>query len=76
MLPTLACMVVLASIRPLEDLPANKLETYNSFMILLMTYCLMCFTPLALDPEARYTMGFVLVFLSAKNIAVNIYLVS
>ena len=76
MTPTLACMLVLAHYKPLRTSQYNNLEIYNSFMILLMTYCLMCFTNFALDPEARYTMGYVLVFLTAKNIVVNIYIVS
>ena len=75
-MPTLAVMMLLALVKPLEDNAANKIETYNSFMILMMTYCLMCFTPLALDEIARYTMGYVMVFLTTKNIVVNIYVVS
>ena len=69
-------MMVLSHFKPLQTLQSNKLETYNSFVILNMIYCLMCFTELALDPEARYTMGYVLVALTAQNIMVNIYVVS
>ena len=76
MLPTVAVMMLLALVKPLESPSANKMELYNSFMILLMTYCLMCFTPFALDAMARYTMGYVMVALTVKNIVVNIYVVS
>ena len=58
-------MMVLAHFKPLITMQSNKLETYNSFTILTMIYCLMCFTELTLDPEARYTMGYVLVILTA-----------
>ena len=42
-------MMVLAHYKPLQNMQSNKLETYNSFVILTMIYCLMCFTQLALD---------------------------
>ena len=44
MLPTIAVMMLLALVKPLADLPSNRLEIYNSFVILLLIYCLMCFT--------------------------------
>ena len=74
--PTIAVMVILCTVKPLEDEPTNRMEIYNSVMILCMTYCLMCFTPFALDARARYTMGYVLVLLTCKNIFVNIYFVA
>ena len=74
--PTIAVMVILCTVKPLEDQPTNWMEIYNSIMILLMTYCLMCFTPFVLDAMARYTMGYVLVILTVKNIVVNIYFVA
>mmetsp|Transcript_5495 Transcript_5495/g.7341 ORF Transcript_5495/g.7341 Transcript_5495/m.7341 type:complete len:138 (-) Transcript_5495:1480-1893(-) len=52
------------------------MEIFNSIMIMLMIYCLMCFTPLVLDSEARYQMGFVMVGLVALNVLVNILVIS
>ena len=75
MLPTMAVMMILALVKPLADLPTNRLEIYNSFSLLMMTYCIMCFTPFALDAEARYTMGYVMVILTVLNIGVNIYVI-
>ena len=75
LLPTLAVMAVLALVRPLEDRTTNLLEIYNSFTILCMSYCLLCFTEFVLDPGARYQMGFVMVILTVKNICVNLYVV-
>ena len=40
-----------------------------------IAYCLMCFTQLALDAEARYNMGYLLVAITIKNIIVNIFIV-
>lgn len=76
LVPTIISMAVLASIKPLVDAPANRLEVFNSFTILLMIYCLMCFTPFAINPEARHLIGYVLVFLIASNIVLNIVIVS
>jgi len=52
--PTMASMIVLASVKPLESASANELEIYNSFMLLAMSYCLMTFTPFVVDAQARY----------------------
>ena len=76
MLPTIASMTILASVNPLESITANRLEIFNSVSILLMSYCLMAFTPLVLDPQARYTMGFVMVGLTGTNVLTNIIVIS
>ena len=51
--PTIVAMAILATIQPLQDLPSNRLELFNSIMILLMSYSFMCFTSFVPDPEAR-----------------------
>lgn len=76
MIPTLASMVILAWIKPLETSSANRLEVFNSCMILLMSYCLMSFTAMVEDPRARYEMGFIMVGLTGLNILINIVAVS
>ena len=53
----------------------NRLEIYNSFTILCLTYCLLCFTPFVLDADARYQMGYVMIILTTQNILVNIFLI-
>ena len=70
--PTLFVLFIIGLVKPLESRAANRMEMYNTFTILTMSYCLMCFTQLALDPEARYTMGYILVGLTIKNLLVNI----
>lgn len=40
-----------------------------------IAYCLMCFTKLALDAEARYNMGYLLIAITVKNIVVNILII-
>lgn len=74
--PTLLSMVVLAGVHPLEDRPTNMMEVFNTCMVMMMIYCLLCFTPMALDAQARYTMGFVMVGLVGFNILANIVVVS
>lgn len=76
MAPTMLNLSILAGVHPLEDLPTNRMETFNSCMVMSMIYCLLCFTPLALDPGARYLMGFMMIGLVGFNILVNIVVVS
>ena len=76
MIPTVAVMTLLALVKPLADRQTNRMEVYNSFTLLCIAYCLLCFTPFAADPGARYQIGFALVFLTCQNIVVNIAIVS
>ena len=65
MLPTLGFMIHLGQVEPMKNRLENRLEMYNSFTILLLSYCLCCFTPFVLDANARYEVGFAMVFLTA-----------
>ena len=73
--PTIAVMMLLALVKPLQGLQTNRLEIYNSFTLLLIGYCLMCFTQFVLDAGERYNVGYALVALTIKNIIVNIVIV-
>ena len=75
-IPTIASMAILAGVNPLESRPINRLEIFNSIMILMMGYCLMSFTPVVENPQSRYLMGFVMVFFTGLNILFNIVAVS
>lgn len=68
-------MVVLGVVEPLKNRGENKLEIYNSFTILLLSYCLLSFTPYVLDADARYQVGFGMVILTVQNIVVNMVIV-
>ena len=57
-------MTLLGLVKPLEDQQTNRLEIYNSFSLLCITYCLLCFTSFVADPGTRYDIGFVLVILT------------
>ena len=73
--PTLAVMILLGLVEPLSSRHQNRVEIFNNFMILVMSYCLISFTDYAPDPEARYTMGYGLVVLTIFNIVVNVWIV-
>lgn len=60
----------------MENRPINRMEVFNSIMVMLMIYCLMCYTPLVVDPEARYMMGFAMVGLVGLNVLANIVVVT
>lgn len=76
LVPTLVSMAVLAAVKPLKESMSNRLEVFNSFMILLMIYCLMHFTPYIADPMQRHKIGFGMVILTCSNIVINIVVVS
>ena len=54
LLPTLVVMVNLGQVEPLSTRKENKLEMYNSWSILCLTYCLLCLTQFVPDAHARY----------------------
>jgi len=42
--PTIAVIIILGFIHPLESQYANRVEMYDSITALLLSYCLFCFT--------------------------------
>ena len=68
-------MIVIGQIEPLINRQDNAIEMYNSFSILLLTYCLLCLTQFVPDANARYQVGFGMIGLTGQNILVNIYIV-
>ena len=54
MIPTIAQMINLGQIEPMLNQSDNRVEIYNSFSILLLTYCLLCFTQFIPDAATRY----------------------
>jgi hypothetical protein len=59
-------------VKPFESTLLNNLEIFNELSILFATYHLLCFTQFVSDPEAQYTMGWSLIWVTVLNIAVNI----
>ena len=62
--------------RPLASPFENRLELYNSASIVLLIYCLLCFTEFIEDPSMRYDMGYAMILLTAQNILVNLVLIA
>ena len=54
----------------------NSLEMYNNYSILLITQCMLCFTDWVYDPDARTSVGWVMIILTSQNILVNLFLTS
>ena len=52
--PTLAVVIILGYTHPLESQYANRVEMYDSVTVLLLSYCLFCFTEFVPDPNIRY----------------------
>ena len=51
---TLGVMIVIGMLEPLVDPFTNNLELYNSYSIIVLSYCLLLFTDFVPDPMARY----------------------
>jgi hypothetical protein len=74
--PILAVIIMLGLISPLAEKFDNKIELYDSLTILLLSYCLFLFTDFVPDAFIRYQVGFFMIFLTAQNILINVYLMS
>ena len=54
----------LTNVKPLETPFANKMEVFNEYTIILLTYGIMCFTDLVPDPKTRFLIGWYLLLLN------------
>jgi hypothetical protein len=60
-------------LRPFEGgTPANRMETFNEVVLLLIMYTMMCFTDFVPDLETQYGIGYVACSLVAGHLLVNL----
>lgn len=71
-IPTLAVLIMVGLTRPLSTPFENKQELYNNFSILVVSYCLLCFTNFVPDPTTRYNIGYIMILLTIQNIVVGL----
>ena len=62
--PTLLVMIHIGMVEPYPTPIENRLEIYNNYSVLWLSYCLFCYTDYVPDPQARYTIGFLMIFLT------------
>ena len=56
----LAQIINIGYLRPFNGgMPANRLETFNEVLLLLIMYTMMCFTDFVPDLETQYSIGYV-----------------
>ena len=72
---TLAVMMIIGLVEPLQTKQENTVELLNNFDLLLITYSLFSFTDFVPDPDARYLMGYFLIFITVKQISINLLLI-
>ena len=75
-LPTLAVLVLLGWVKPMQSQFFNVLEFYNNGSVILLAYCLLCLTAFVPDPVTRNYIGYVMVVLTFQNLFVNLYLIA
>ena len=73
--PTLAVLIIIGQVRPFENNHDNKLELYNTYSIILLSYTLFCFTDWVDSPVRRYNIGYAMIFLTFQNIFVNLLII-
>ena len=73
--PTLCVLMMVGLAKPLPTPFENKQEMYNNVTILILTYCLLCFTMFISDVETRYNMGYAMILLTVQNIIVSLTII-
>jgi hypothetical protein len=63
-----------ASVFPRNDYKETKLELFNEVMFMMLLYCMICFTDLAVSEEAKFTIGDIYVVIMGCMIASNFYI--
>ena len=58
--------------KPLESPIANKIEVMNECTIIVLIYCLMCFTDFVPSPETRSKIGLWYMGISITNVSVHL----
>ena len=61
---TLAVLMMVGLAKPLPTPFENKQELYNNFSILVLSYCLLTFTPYVPNPDTKYLMGYIMIMLT------------
>ena len=74
--PTLAVLMMVGLAEPLPTPAENKQEVYNNFTILILSYCLLCFTEFVAKPDTRYNMGYLMILLTIQNIVVSLIIIA
>lgn len=74
--PTLAVLMMVGLAEPLQTPFENKSEVYNNFTILVLSYCLLCFTEFVPVPDMRYNMGYLMILLTVQNIVVSLVFIA
>ena len=74
--PTVAVLMMVGLAEPLPTPFENKQEVYNNFTILVLQYCLLCFTEFVPKAETRYNMGYLMILLTIQNIVISLVFIA
>ena len=58
--------------KPLKSPSANFVESFNEYMIFLLTVLLLCYTEIVGTNQAKYDMGFVQIYVLGIYIVINV----
>lgn len=65
-------IILIGSIEPMVNRTSNGMLLMNEFFVLLTNYNLLCFTDFVASPDAKSTMGMVMMYVTGVNIAINL----
>ena len=74
--PNFAVLLCLIVIKPLPSQEENRLEIFNNWSLVCMSYVLLFMTEIAETPMVRYNFGYGLIGLTVINILVNLAIIS
>ena len=72
----MAVMILLGLVRPLATNRENNVEMLNNFLVMIICYCLYCFTDFLTDLEWREITGFAMIALLTFYIVFNLILIT
>jgi len=65
-------VILVGWVESLEGASRRKVEFINEIIIMMVLYCMICFSPFVPDPIARYKMGFFCCFIVTLHLVVNL----
>ena len=71
---SMSLLMFLRTFKPLESDHLLRMETFNEFINLILTYVLFCFTSFVSEAETRSQIGYAYIGISLSNISVHLIL--
>jgi len=71
---SIVASVVISGYVPFETTHKRKVEFFNEIIVMMVMYCIFCFSDFVPDPQARSSIGFVCCSIVSLHLLSNLYL--